>query len=232
MKRKYKNIKIPYSYYDKVKGCCYYVYNNKYYNNIYDAVKDYLGCELTYHFLYNNKLIEVYDLGQVCEYILLKGSFSIPDEYKHEYSLIEYQELNRLYKNINNFKFKEYYYQRPDLKYLLEEPIPCYLKHKYHKLYKDYNYPRKVYSKFLKKEIFVYKGYIYYTINDILELNYYYEFNKPLISGYQAHEHEFNLVIKAVLNSFKEFKIYKNQEKFYSKQELIFLNKLINKLKK
>ena len=230
--KRYKNIKIPYFYYKKIKGCCYFVYNNKYYNSIYDAAKDYLGYELTYHFLYNNELIEVHDLEQICEYILLKGSFSIPDKYKQEYSLIEYQELNRLYKNINNFKFKEYYYQRPDLKYLLEEPISCYLKHKYHKLYKDYNYPRKVYSKFLKKEIFVYKGYIYYTINDILELNYYYEFNKPLISGYQAHEHEFNLVIKAVLNSFKEFKIYKNQEKFYSKQELIFLNKLINKLKK
>lgn len=231
MKRKYKNIKIPYSYYDKVKGCYYYVYNNKYYNNIYDAVKDYLDYKLTYHFIYNNILIEVYDLGQVCEYILLKGSFSIPDKYKHEYSLIEYQELNWLYKNINKIVFNEYYYQKPSLKYLLEEPISCYLKYKYYKLYKNCNYPKKVYSKFLKKEVFVYKGYIYYTIDDILELNYYYEFNKPLNSGYQVHEHEFNLVINEVFYSLNEFKIDKEQEQFYSKQELIFLDKLVKKLK-
>ena len=231
MKRKYKNIKIPYSYYDKVKGCCYYVYNNKYYNNIYDAVKDYLDYKLTYHFIYNNILIEVYDLGQVCEYILLKGGFSIPNKYKHEYSLIEYQELNWLYKNINKIAFNEYYYQKPSLKYLLEEPISCYLKYKYYKLYKNCNYPKKVYSKFLKKEVFVYKGYIYYTIINILELNYYYEFNKPLDSGYQVHEHEFNLVINEVFYSLNEFKIDKEQEQFYSKQELIFLDKLVKKLK-
>ena len=231
MKRKYKNIKIPYSYYDKVKGWCYYVYNNKYYNNIYDAVKDYLGCELTYHFLYNNKLIRVHDLEKISEYILLKGNFSIPDEYKYEYSLIEYQELNWLYKNINKYEFKAYYYQKPSLKYLLEEPISCYLGYKYYKLYKNCNYPKKVYSKFLKTEVFVYKGHIYYTINDILELNYYYEFNNPLDSGYQLHEHEFNFVINEVFHYFNEFKINKKQEQFYSKQELVFLDKLVKKLK-
>lgn len=123
-----------------------------------------------------------------------------------------------------------------NFKYILKYPKD-YLVSLEFKKYKDINIPKKIYSKILKKEKYVLYGEFYEDIFDTLYYifngSFYYQYNIDGIefSDNHSHQHYFEDVISRIFKNFDEFKIYDYQKQFYSKQELDFIDKLLNKLK-
>ena len=241
MKRKYKNITVPYRVWDKKENYTYYIYNDKKYYELNELFKDFVDYELTYHIEINKKEKEFHNLTDVIEQLLLHPkTFKISKKYYDEYSKDELSYINKLQKNlINNmytyegpysYKYKFRLKDLPNLKTILYEQ-------KISKKYKDIRWPKKIYSKEFKHHYFVSCGQYYqnitYAVEEVYQNNFYYQYGGPNRENYynHFHSHEFSEVINDVFNCFDKFKIHKFQEEYFSNQELELLNKICTKLK-
>lgn len=235
MKKLYKNINIPYHYYDNRLLLSGYIYNDKKYFDLNELFTDYLGSYLTYHFKINNELKEVHNLSDIVNELFENyQNFSIPSVYIDEYSGDEHKFITRLHQDLLNNKLIN---GRPEnrkmtFKYILKNPIQ-YLVNQEVKKYKNVSTMKKVYSKILKRNIYVLNGNYYESFFDIAYYCCYYQFNGDSIeSSYNHnHEHDFEDVIREIFRTVDNFIIYDYQKQFFSKQELDFINKLIKKLK-
>lgn len=241
MKRKYKNITVPYNYYDYKENQTYYIYKDKKYYKLNELFKDFINYELNYHINIDKKEIILHNLSDVIEQLVLNyKSFKIDKEYYEEYSEDELSYIKKLQKKLLNNELKPLYerdinknYRLRDLKeikYILFE------KDIYNK-YKNVIIPKKIYSKYYKNYYYVSNGYafdnIIYALEEVYDYSFYYQYGSK-VSGLENHfhSHSFDEVINSLFYVFDEFKILKSQEEFYSKQELDLLKKLCSKLKK
>lgn len=235
MKKLYKNINIPYHYYDNRLLLSGYIYNDKKYFDLNELFTDYLGSYLTYHFKINNELKEVHSLCDIVN-VLFENyqGFSIPKVYIDEYSEDEYKFITRLHQDLLNNKLikGKPLNRKMTFKDILKNPIQ-YLVNQEVKIYKNLSTLKKVYSKVLKRNIYVLDGNYYENFFDIAYYCCYYQFNGDGIetSYNHTHEHDFEDVIRELFETFDDFIIYDYQKQFFSKQELDFINKLIKKLK-
>lgn len=241
MKKKYKNITIPYHLYDKKENFSYYIYDDKKYYQLNELFKDFIDYELTYHIEINNKEKELHNLPDVIEQLLLHPkTFKISKKYNNEYSKDELSYINHLQKQLIKkeitLTYDPSYYYKFCLRDIFNLKNILFNK----KIYKKYNHiilPQKIYSKEYNHYYFVTSGYVYDNVIMALEQVYnnsfYYQYGGPNRENYynHFHAHAFNEVINDVFNCFDKFKIHKFQEEYFSNQELELLNKLCSKLK-
>ena len=238
MKRKYKNIIVPYIFFDKKKDDSYYIYNDKEYKELYKVLKDFIGSCLVYHFEVNDKLIEVYDMENVLEYIISDyDSFKIPTKYKKEYSEDEYKTINYVLDILKNKK--EIKVDRERISYngkkrlnKKERQWLSFLEEM--KQYDNKIVPVKVHSKVYDIDVYTVNGEGFFNALSALDestlCSFYYQFNGDGIEGGYDHNHEhfFNTVIDDMFRCDGIIKIYDFQKKFYSEQELKIID-LLNK---
>ena len=70
MKRKFKNITIPYFYFDDKNNTTYFIYQDNKYYKLNDLFKSFIDEELTYHIEINKKIKEVHNLEDVAELLI------------------------------------------------------------------------------------------------------------------------------------------------------------------
>lgn len=248
MKRKYRNITVPYYYINNKKNIRGYIFKDKLYleDNLYDLFKDFLGFYLDYHIEIEGKIIVAHSLGEVAELLLNNyKTFKISPKYKNDFSKREYEQFIKIQKylkessrpkpfetvivkdsNINTLQKIKYYFQDYYYNKMIKEM----------KKY-DYKIPTEVYSKSYRRNVYVVDGEPFWTLLSafeyIYQIGFYYQYNGDGIDEYSehSHQHDFEYVICDVIDNPNEFKIYDFQKKFFSKQEIIFLNALAQKLK-
>lgn len=242
MKKKFKNITVPYFYFDDKNNNSYFIFQDKEYIKLNELFKDFIDDELTYHIEVKDKQKEVHNLEDVVELLINNyKTFKIPRKYYEEYSKDELSYIQKLQKKlINNELLKaedpiyNYHYRLRDilhLKHILFEK-------KIYKEYKDIILPKKIYSKEFNNYYYVtggrYYGDILYALEDVYNNSFYYQFGGPNRENVynHSHAHQFGEVINEVFWNFENFKIHKFQEEYFSKQEISLLNKLCSKLKK
>ncbi len=240
MKRKYKNIRIPYFYYDINSRNCGYIYKDVLYFKESEVFTKYVGSYLTYHYSVNGNLKEVHDYEDVLVDVINNyDTFKIDNKYKDEYSP---RELSAIHESIKRLKNKDFYdctkYQMKFKKRLFEskeEKIGRKLDEEMKK-YEDIDFPKEVFSDTLKRNVFVYKGICFYSALHCLEeltvISLYFQFNVDGVedSYNHNHQHDFQAVINDLIYDTDNFIIYDFQKQFYSTQEIEFLNKLHKKL--
>lgn len=242
MKRKLKGITIPYLYYDKSKNYTYYIYKDKEYTNLDKLFTDFVGSYLTYHFNINEKTHEVHNLSEVLEALLKnKKSFSIPKNYKEEYSKEEYAYITKLQDRLLNEKLKiennQIYEHKFTIKNIFEYRLFKFTKEIFEK-YKKIAIPKKIHSNIFNHDYYVVAGSayesIYHALDEVFDDSLYYQFGgtKKENNRSHFHSHNFDDLISLIFERSSKFKIHVFQQEFYSKQELEFLNKLADKLKK
>ncbi len=243
MKLKYKNITVPYRVCnDETENYIYYIYNDKKYTDLNKLFTDFLGSYLTYHFEVKGKLKEVHNLSEVVEAVLKNPEdFKISKKYQEEYSEDEYKYIFTLQKQLLNKKLK--------LETKVEEVFPYRLsdfknKKSYNfykeifEKYKNVKMPKKIHSDEYDKDYYVVAGRVYEDIFGALGEVYlndlYYQFGgtKNPNNRTHSHAHNFEDLISMVFMDNSKFKIHVFQRQFYSNQELEFLSKLSDKLKK
>jgi len=240
MKRIYKNIKIPYHYYDPNTLLSGYIYKDVFYLKESEVFTKYLGIYLTYHYTVNNMLKEVHDYEDVLiDVINNYDTFKIENKYKNEYSKRELSSIEEAIKHLKNKDFRNIEYKETKYnkkKFLTKEEKKYRDLNEEIKQYKNVDFPKEVYSTTLKSNIFVYKGEYYFTALYCLEetclISLYFQFNGDGIedSYNHNHEHDFSSVIRDLINDNDNFILYDYQKEFYSNQEIEFLNQLHNKL--
>jgi len=169
MKRKYRNITIPYYYIDNKKDIRGYIFKDKLYleNNLYNLFKDFLGFYLDYHIEIKSKIIVVHSLEEVAELLLNNyNTFKIPQKYKEDFSKNEYKQFIKiqrfLQENTKPEPFKELIVK--DCKVNTYQKIKYYFRnYRYNKMIKemkkyDYKVPTKIYSKSYKRYFYVVNG--------------------------------------------------------------------------
>ena len=88
MKRKYKNITVPYFYFDDKNNNSYFIYQDKEYTKLNELFKDFIDDELTYHIEVKDKQKEVHNLEDVVELLINNyKTFKIPRKYYEEIAL-------------------------------------------------------------------------------------------------------------------------------------------------
>ncbi len=239
MKRKYKGITIPYLYYNKKENYTYYIYKDKEYTDLNKLFLDFIGVYLTYHFKIGQELYEVHNLNEVLDYLLKnKKDFKIPNQYKKEYSEEEYNYLNKLQDKLINDKL------HIENKQNFEANKKMFNNRKLYQFTKEINdkyknriKPQKIHSKIFNHDYYVVAGNayqsIYSALDEVFTENLYYEYGgtKSKNNRSHFHTHSFDELINLIFQNNREFKIHTNQQSYYSEQELIFLNKLAQKLK-
>ena len=70
MKRKFKNITVPYFYFDDKNNNTYFIYQDNKYYKLNDLFKAFIDEELTYHIEINKKIKEVHNLEDVAELLI------------------------------------------------------------------------------------------------------------------------------------------------------------------
>ncbi len=242
MKFKYRNITVPYFYYDKKENYSYYIYNDKKYSDLNTLFNDFLGFYLTYHYKIEDTEQEVHNLNDVVEAVVkYKEKFSIPTKYKKEYSNEEYKYITKLQKALVNNELKLYPQPERELKYSKREfdnrknfEFTKKIKEKYDKIV----IPKKIHSEEYDKDFFVAGGEYFQKIVNALDLSFdgsfYYQFGgtKNQNNRTHFHSHNFDDLIAMVFDMPSKFKIHTNQSEFYSAQELELLTKLSEKLRK
>ena len=242
MKLKYRNITVPLMVNDSKKPFIYYIYNNKEYSDFNELFNDFIGSYLTYHFEIKGKEKEVHNLKEVVEALVKnKESFKIPKKYIEEYSEEEYKYIFNLQKKLLNDKLKLELEKDPEFKYKVKDfntkKLYTFYKETYDK-YQNVKIPKKVHSDIYNIDYFVIAGRAYDNIFNALEEVYqtdlYYQFGgtKNPNNRTHFHAHNFEELIGMVFTNNKSFKIHVFQRQFYSKQELEFLSKLSDRLKK
>ncbi len=242
MKIKYRGITVPYLHYDKKSNYSYYIYKDKEYDNLNDLFMDFIGVYLTYHFKINDKSYEVHNLSDVIDYLLKnKKTFNIPIEYKAEYSDQEYNYILELQKKLIGEKLKienkQSFLENFTLKDLLNYKLYKFNKEIFSK-YKGVTKPKKIYSNIFKHDYYVVAGLayesIYRSLDEVYNISLYYQFGgtKGKNNRSHFHTHSFDDLINLVFQRSSDFKIHVNQQSYYSKQEIEFLEKLAEVLKK
>ena len=241
MKKKLKNITVPYYYCDNKNNTTYYIYKDNKYYKLNELFKDFINYELNYHIEIDKKEIILHNLSDVIEELVLNPkSFKIAKEYYEEYSEDELSYIKKLQKKLLNNELKPLYERNIEPKYSLRnlKEIKYILFTKdIFKKYKDIIIPKKIYSNYYKNYYYVSNGYafdnIIYALEEVYNNSLYYQYGSK-VSGLENHfhSHSFDEVINSLFYVFDEFKILKSQEEFYSKQELDLLKKLCSKLKK
>lgn len=242
MKLKYRNITVPYSYYDKKQNYTYYIYKDKMYTNLNELFCDFVGSYLTYHYEVKGTRKEVHNLSEVLEAVIKnKDTFNIPKKYKEEYSEEEWKYIKILQKKLINNELK--------IEYEKEREFPIKLKdfwnrkiiqfnEEIYKKYKKVNIPKKIHAEQFKNDYFVVAGdayeSIYHALDAVYDNSLYYQFGgtKSQNNRTHQHSHSFDDLIHLIFANASKFKIHVSQREFYSKQELEFLSKLSDKLKK
>lgn len=244
MKRKYKNIVVPYIVYNDYESRTEYIYNDKLYTDLPTLLKDFIGVNLVYHYKIDSGIQEVNDLDKVVSGLLDNyKEFRIPNKYRKEYSDIEYEYLERILKVLKGEK--EPRHRKPDVVVIdgdndrkMSKGEQRYLEFlKEMKQYNDVESPKKVHSEVYDRDYYAFWGEGYYNATSAME-EYtgeccYYQFNGDGIedSENHDHEHEFDYLIKEMFRSFGEIKIYDYQKQFYSNQELNIIYLINRKLK-
>ena len=241
MKRKFKNITIPYYYYDKNKNYSYYIYKDNIYTELNELFKVFVNTELTYHVEVKKQEKEVHNLTDVAELLLENyKTFKIPRKYYDEYSKDELSYFTKLQKKLINHELT--LFNEPSYNYVfklrdLPELKNILFSKKMFKKYKDIILPRKVYSKEKDTYYFVtggnYYKNVFYALEDVYDNSFYYQYGGPNRENLydHFHSHEFGEVVHMLFNYHNKFKIHKFQEEFFSKQEKDLLNKICSKLK-
>lgn len=243
MKLKYKNITVPYRVCtDEKENYTYYIYNDKKYTDLNELFTDFIGSYLTYHFELKDKIKEVHNLSEVVESVLKNPeNFKIPKKYREEYSEDEYKYIFTLQKQLLNKKLKlelqakeEFPYRRSDFK---NKKLYNFHKEMFEK-YKNVKIPKKIHSDEYNRDYYVVAGRIYEEIFGALSEVYlndlYYQFGgtKNPNNRTHSHAHSFEDLINMIFMDNSQFKIHVFQRQYYSTQELEFLSKLSDKLKK
>ena len=237
MKKKLRGITVPYLYYNKQKNYSCYIYNDEEYTDLYCLFTDFLGSYLTYHFNIKEKTYEVHNLNKVIDN---KKTFSIPNKYKEEYSIDEYNYLMNLQAKLQNNQLKientQSYKQSFSIKNLKEYRLYKFNKEIFEK-YQKVSIPKKIHSNIYNRDYYIVAGNAYESIYRALEEVYnsslYYQFGgtKKENNRSHFHSHSFDDLISLIFEKSSKFKIQTFQQQYYSKQELDFLNKLAEKLK-
>lgn len=242
MKRNLRGITIPYFYYNKKKNYTCYIYKDQEYTDLSKLFTDFLGTYLTYHFNINDKTYEVHNLSEVLENLLKnKKNFSIPDKYKKEYSTEEFKYIKNLQDKLINEKLKiennQIFEHNFTIKSLKEYRLYKFTKEVFEK-YKKVSVPKKIHSDIYNHDYYVVAGNayesIYHALDEVFNDSLYYQFGGTKNENNRSHfhSHSFDDLISLIFEKSSKFKIHIFQQQFYSKQELDFLNKLAEKLKK
>ncbi len=242
MKRKLKGITVPYLYYNKRKNHTFYIYKDKEYKDLYKVFTDFVGTYLTYHYNIKEKTHEVHNLSEVIEALLNnKKTFSIPNKYKEEYSVEEFDYLMQLQVKLIDNQLKiannQSFEQKFTLKNVKEYRLYKFNKEIYEK-YQKVSIPKKIHVDYYNQDYYIVAGNayesIYHALDEVYENNLYYQFGgtKKENNRSHLHSHSFDDLINLIFKNSNKFKIHTFQQQYYSKQELKFLNKLAEKLKK
>ncbi len=241
MKRKLKGITVPYLYYNKGKNYTCYIYRDKEYTDLNELFLDFLGTYLTYHYMVGEKLHEVHNLSDVLDGLLKnKKNFSIPIEYRTEYSESEYDYIIKLQEKLVKEKLKIENKQS----YLDEFKFNDWKNYKLYKFnkevfskYKGVTKPKRIHSDIFGRDYYVVAGLayesIYRALDEVFDDNLYYQFGgtKSKNNRSHFHSHSFDDLISLVFERSREFKIHTTQQQYYSRQEIEFLNILADKLR-
>ena len=210
--------------YDAKNNCAYYKYNDEYYYSLNDLLNQLNINTLEYHFTINHEIIKGSSLNEIIENILDNiEDFSIPEIYFGEYTTKELSYLNGLKDAIINKTLL-----KPNVNKIYSKETIAYKK------YRKSSLPIKVYNKYFNKEYYTIGGYEFDRIddalNEIYQNSFYYEYLTTNLDNknVSTHRHSFEDVIIALFDNPSSFQINKEQEKYYSKQEL----ELINNIKK
>lgn len=238
MKAKYKNITIPFKVYNPKRNETIYIYKDKEYKDMNKLFNKFLGSYLTYHYEVKEKLCTVHNLSDVINALLKnKDTFIIPRKYKNEYSTREYKYITNLQDKLKNKKLTLYYDNKYKLKFSLREYKQYKADKEARKLYGNLTTPKKVHSNVYDNDLYAINGSyyesIYYALNEVNDEVISYEFggSKRPNSRSFVEIHNFDEVISNIFTNYDKFVIREHQLEFYSKQELEFINKLLDKLK-
>lgn len=248
IKRKYRDITIPYPYCYYKKGLSGYIYKDQFYSNdeLNDLFNDFVGFYLNYHIEVNSKIEIVHSLDGVMELLLDNyNNFKIPNEYKDDFSEDEYQQIMKIQKGLKeNTKIKKQTEIIVDSKKIkhrrkIIDSMKNYHFYKTLKEMKNYQFsiPERVYSKYYKRHFYAVEGEVYWNLltafEDLYNIGFYYQYCGDGIDKFSDHyhSHEFEYVISDAINKSNEFQIYGFQKQFFSKQEINFLESLVQKLK-
>lgn len=242
MKRKLRGITVPYLYYNQGKNYTCYIYNDREYTDLNELFMNFLGTYLTYHYMVGEKLYEVHNLSDVLDGLLKnKKTFTIPKEYQLEYSDNEYDYIMQLQDKLVNEKLKienkqsfEYHFTFHDWK---NYKLYKFTKEVFDK-YRGVTKPKKVHFDIYNRDYYVAAGVayesIYHALDEVYDDNLCYQFGgtKSKNNRSHFHSHSFDDLISLIFERSSEFKIHTTQQQYYSKQEIDFLTKLADKLKK
>ncbi len=242
MKRKLKGITVPYLYYNKKKNYTCYIYNDKEYFDLNELFTDFLGSYLTYHYNIKDKTYEVHNLSEVLENLIKnKKTFSIPNKYKDEYSKEEFKYIKNLQDKLLNEKLKiennQLFEHKFTIKNIREYRLFKFTKDIFDK-YKKVSIPKKIHSDIYNHNYYVVAGNayesIYHALDEVFNDSLYYQFGGTKNENNRSHfhSHSFDDLISLIFDRSNKFKIHVFQQQYYSKQELEFLNKLADKLKR
>lgn len=239
MKNKLKGITVPYKYYDKEENYTYYIYKDKMYTDLNKLFTKFVGSYLTYHYALAGELKEVHNLSEVIDSALKSyKDFSIPTEYKKEYSALELKYIDRLINDLTNNKLEkpyehEFTYSIKDFK---NRKLFKFNKYIYNQ-YKDTLIPKKVRTQeYYKHDYYVVAGVayqsIYHALDEVFDENVLYLFGGTKNPNNRTHSrsHSFDDLIGLIFENSNKFVIHKFQQEFYSKQEINFLNLLADKM--
>ena len=235
---KYNGITVPYEYFDKRRNYTFYIYNDKEYKDISRVLKAFLGTCLTYHFEVKEKEVEVNSLSEVLDNLIrFSDTFKIPSKYKDEYSELEYEYIKGLLEAIKKDKLSINYnpvftYSKSDFKsvkiYRFSKEID--------KKYNEVVIPKRIKDKMFHNEYYVVGGIayesIYYALEVVYEGNLHYQFGGTKNPNNRTFliAHNFDDLIRLIFKKSSKFIIHDHQREFFSKQELEFLDLLMNKL--
>jgi len=237
MKRKFKNITVPYKYYDKKENYTYYIYKDKKYYDLNKLFKVFLGSYLIYHYEIKDKIKEVYNLSDVL-YDLIQNydTFNIPSKYKKEYSTMEYEFINNLQKTLKDNKLNPPYVNKFSYEgRIVDSKNYQFTKNVYYK-YKDVKIPKRIKSDIYHHNYYVVGGTyyesLYYALDDVYGdyLEYQFGGTKKINNRTHLKAHNFDDLISLIFSNTNKFIIHVFQQEYYSKQELDFLNLLADKL--
>lgn len=239
MKRKFKNITVPYLYYNEKENYTCYILNDKEYRDLNKLFNDFVGFYLTYHFEVKEKEIEVHNLSDVLEALIKNtDTFKIAKKYRDEYSNEEWDYIHDLQKAIINNKLMIAYDKERvfRLKDYPNRRAFNYAKEIYNK-YAKVVVPKKIHSKEYNNDYFVcggdYYESIYHALDAVYDNNLYYQYggSRSENNRNHLHAHSFDSLIHMLFTNNDKFKIHVFQRQYYSEQELTFLTKLADKLK-
>ncbi len=239
MKRKFKNITIPYIDVNAKEKTITYYYKDKEYTKLNKVLKAFVNYELTYHFDENGKTKEVHNFEDVIESLLINyKNFYINRKYRKEYSDSEYEYISKLKQSLLKNNLKIYYDEPKKIFWRLSEWKQRKAYNEIYDKYKDVVVPKKVKSTIYNRKYYVVAGRMHFSVisalDEVFNYSLYYEYggSPRAHSNASFHQHDFMTIISDTFSNFDKFKIYAYQKECYSEQELLLIDLILKKLKK